>query len=327
MEEQRQQRPKKKVTRKQLRRRRIGGLIVLLLIIFLMSTGCASCIRCACGSGKDKAEEDGKTTTTAVTEQTALTTVGTTFPQEQLIDTLPESFEIDIPVIYNEPELPTGGEVTSLAMVLNYMGYSIDKQELAKNYLPCADRGEATFTQAFIGSPFETDGMGCFAPVIAETAQKYISSQGGGKTVKVLNADSFDEVLLRVASGYPVMVWVNRNLELRQEEYCFTVYGTGNILSLNTEPPVQTSTIVLGTTAPAATSETTETTTTAAIIANESRQDVYWISNATCVVLKGYDVKNDTVTIIDPSQGEITYDMGMFKTSYNALYKQAVIIY
>ncbi|MGN0632094.1 MAG: hypothetical protein ACI4JN_12290, partial [Ruminococcus sp.] len=85
--------------------------------------------------------------------------------------------------------------------------------------------------------------------------------------------------------------------------------------------------IVLGTTAPAVTSETTETTTTAAINENEARQDVYWISNATCVVLKGYDVKNDTVTIIDPAQGEITYDMGMFKTSYNALYKQAVIIY
>lgn len=328
MEEARQQRPKKKVTRKQLRRRRIGGLIVLLLIIFLMSTGCASCIRCACGSGKDNnSDEEATTSTTAVTEQTVLTTAGTTLPQEQLVANLPEYYNIDIPVIYNEPELPTGGEVTSLAMVLNFMGYSADKQVLASDYLPCAERGEATFTQAFIGSPFESDGMGCFAPVIAETAQKFIAAQGGGKTVKMLNADNFDEVLLRVASGYPVLVWVNSNLELRQEEYCFTVYGTGNVLSQNTEPPMQTSTIVLGTTAPAAAAETTETTTTAAINSNEPKQDVYWISNATCVVLKGFDTENDTVTVIDPAQGEIIYDMGMFKTSYNALSKQAVIIY
>lgn len=327
MEENRQQRPKKKVTRRQLRRRRIGGLIVLLLIIFLLSKGCASCIRCACGSSKDKADEESKAATTVVTEATALTTTATTLPQEHLVETLPGSYKIDVPVIYNEPELPTGSEVTSLAMVLNYLGFDADKQVLAKSFLPCAERGEATFSQAFIGSPFESDGMGCFAPVIAETAQRYLSSQGSGRTVKVLNADSFDDVLLRVASGHPVIVWVNSNLELRQEEYCFTVYSTGGIPAMSTTSPVQTSTIVLGTTAPVTSAAETTTVTSAAINANEAKQDVYWISNATCVVLTGYDTENDNVTVIDPAQGEVTYDMGMFKTSYNALYKQAVIIY
>ncbi len=320
MEQQQKQRPRKRVTRKQLRNRRIGGLIVLLIIIFLISKGCASCIRCACGSG----DKDNKTNT----EITAVTTTGTTAatvpeviqPQEYLVGKLPDSHQITVPVIKQKPELPTGSEVTALAMVLNHLGYDVTKEELAKVYLPCADRGSATFTQAFIGSPFEADGLGCFAPVIVDTAQKYILTQGGGKYVKSLNADSFDDVLLRVASNHPVIVWVNQDLELRSEEYCFTVYGDTAI----TRPAVTTTPVIggIGTTTAA-----TTTATTTPMLNTSSKQDVYWIPNATCVVLTGYDLDNETVTVIDPAQGEITYDMGMFKTSYNALSKQAVIVY
>lgn len=314
--------PKKRVTRKQLRNRRIGGLIVLLLIIFLLSKGCASCIRCACKS--DDKENSSTVTTTSSTEATTQPVTESALPQENLVDTLPASYKIEnIPVIYQEPELPTGSEVTSLTMLLNYLGFEIDKETIAQNYMTCAERGEATFSQAFIGSPFNSDGLGCFAPVIVDTAMKYLSSQGSDRTVKALNADTFDDVLLRVASDYPVLVWINTNLELMQEEYCFTVYGTNGIYT--TTPPQTTSVIIMGTTAPQ-TAETTPEVTTA-VSADDFKQDVYWIPNATCVLLTGFDTVNDTVTIIDPMQGEITYNMGMFKTSYNALYKQAVVIY
>lgn len=320
------QRPKKRrVTRKQLRKRRIGGLIVLLLIIFLLSKGCASCIRCACGNNDTSSEEESAVTTTDTTAATtAAITPESYLPQEQLVDPLPGSHQITIPVIYQDPELPTGSEVTALAMLLGYLGFDIDKVTLAENYLPCANRGEATFSQAFIGSPTTTEGLGCFAPVIVETAQKYLSSQGSSRTVKTLNADSFDDVLLRVASDIPVLVWINSNLELRQEEYCFTLYGPGGVTTTTTPPA--TSTVILGTTAPDPMSDETTAETTA-ITTSNYKQDVYWIPNATCVVLTGYDTVNNTVTVIDPAQGETTYDMGMFKTSYNALYKQAVIIY
>lgn len=316
-------RPKKRVTRKQLRNRRIGGLIVLLLIIFLLSKGCASCIRCACKSdGKD----DGKTstTTTVSTEAAVTSTTESALPQENLVEKLPASYKIEnVPEIYQEPELPTGSEVTALTMLLNYLGFDIDKQTLAQNYLTCADRGDATFSQAFIGSPFDSDGLGCFAPVIVDTAMKYLNTQGSDRTVKSLNADTFDDVLLRVASDQPVLVWINTNLELMQEEYCFTVYGTNGIYT--TTPPPTTSVVIMGTTAPQVTEATPEVTTAA--LADDFKQDVYWIPNATCVLLTGFDTVNDTVTVIDPLQGEITYNMGMFKTSYNALYKQAVVIY
>lgn len=317
------QRPKKRVTRKQLRRRRIGGLIVLLVIIFLLSSGCASCIRCACGSGGNSEENTvratGVTSSSAVTSQTITESI---MPTEQLLNDLPSSHKIEVTAINQKPELPTGDEITSLAMVLQHLGYDVNKEILARDYLRCAERGEATFSQAFIGSPFEEDGMGCFAPVVVDAAQRYISSQGGGKNVKTLNADNFEDVLLRVASDYPVLVWINRNLELRKEEYCFTVYSGGSVTM-----PAVTTAPAAGFTGTGVSSDTAAETTTSTVSLGTSKQDVYWIPNATCVVLTGYDMDNGTVTVIDPLQGEVTYEMGMFKTSYNALYKQAVIIY
>lgn len=307
---------RRKVTRRQLRQRRIIGLLALLLIIFLLSSGCASCIRCACGTGKDTSGQDTPAPTetgTSVTTQPA--TEASTLPQEYLVAALPDSHQIPVDVLYQKPELPSGNEITCLTMVLNYLGFEVTKEIMANNFLTCAEPGNATFSQAFIGSPFDENGYGCLAPVIVDAAQKYLKSQSSGRTVKTLNVNSFDDILLRVASNHPVLVWVNQELELMQEEYCFTVYETAV-----TEP----------TTAPAADTETeavTTETSTAATTEAATETEVYWIPNATCVVLTGYDMENSTVTVIDPTQGEITYDMEMFKTSYNALYKQAVIIY
>lgn len=320
MEQNTPQRKRPRVTRKQLQRRRIGALVVLLVVIFLLSTGCSSCIRCACKTDAPSVSPSAPaavTGTTAPTEaSTQLTTEAVTLPDEYLVDTMPESYQIPVEYVSQYPELPTGNEVTSLTMVLNYLGYDVRKETLANNFLTCAETGTATFSQAYIGSPFDNYGMGCFAPVIVDTAQKYLKAQGSGRYVKALNADNFDDLLHRVASNYPILVWVSQGLEPVNEEYCFTIYG---------DAAAQTTAPVVGTAVPIG--EEVPTTAPAEATEAASKQDVYWISNATCVVLTGYDLENNTVTVIDPSQGEITYDMGLFKTSYNALYKQAVIIY
>jgi uncharacterized protein YvpB len=43
---------------------------------------------------------------------------------------------IDVPLIMQKPELPNGCEITSLTAVLNYYGYKTTKTEMADTYLP-----------------------------------------------------------------------------------------------------------------------------------------------------------------------------------------------
>ena len=50
-------------------------------------------------------------------------------------------------------------------------------------------------------------------------------------------------------------------------------------------------------------------------------------SNLHCLVLSGYDLERNKVTLIDPLVGKKTIDMDEFKKIYNSIYKQAVVIY
>lgn len=68
---------------------------------------------------------------------------------------------IDIDEILQNPELPTGCEVTSLAMVLNYWGYDIDKLTLATDYLKKGEIGSVNFKEAFVGDPRSAEAYGC----------------------------------------------------------------------------------------------------------------------------------------------------------------------
>ena len=92
------------------------------------------------------------------------------------IDTLPDrDITLDVPYLSQEGILPTGCEVTSTAMVMQYWGVDVDAVTLAEE-LPC---GELRWKEdgllygphpkdLFVGSPFDSSGFGCFAPVIAD---------------------------------------------------------------------------------------------------------------------------------------------------------------
>ena len=136
---------------------------------------------------------------TADKESTAPTTKALADNQKSLAD---------FKVISQLPELPTGCEVTSLTMVLNHLGINADKLDIADNYLTKGEYGVTDPRKAFVGNPrTEENSRGCYAPVLVEAANKYLSAKGSGKTAKDISGGDLEKLFPYIDKGIPVIVW------------------------------------------------------------------------------------------------------------------------
>lgn len=128
---------------------------------------------------------------------------------------------IEMEIVNQYPELPVGCEVTCAAAMLNFLGYDIDKCELADNYLPVE---EGMFTEkegilfgpdpnkTFVGDPYGK-GYGCYENVIAELLDDYFASHGSAnKAVMLENINSADLERL-IDEGVPVIVWASIDMK------------------------------------------------------------------------------------------------------------------
>ncbi len=155
-----------------------------------------------------------------VTEAPAVTEV--TKPVE-----IKKSCSIDVKCIFQEPELPTGCEVTSLTMLLNYLGFDISKTELAADYLPMDYGGRVGFDRAFIGNPEWYGGYGCFSPVIETTANRYLSEKNADFRAVDIAGTEFEELYRYICMDMPVVVWCSMDLVSLNYRFAFTD-STGN---------------------------------------------------------------------------------------------------
>lgn len=227
--------PKKRVTKVQARNRRVIAILLLAIVIFLFRKGCVACIHARKNTADapiaDQTITETSTTTAVSTTSEATiqqsTSAATTQPStEYLISgSLPSQYAIEIDPIYQLPELPTGCEVTVLTMLLQFLGFDIDKLQIVENYLTCKVEGTATFREAFIGTPYDKSGYGCFAPVMIDAAQKYLTAQNSGRIIKDMTGSDFNDLLREVASNHPVAVWASIDMVDIEEIYCYTVYN------------------------------------------------------------------------------------------------------
>ncbi|MBR2765808.1 MAG: C39 family peptidase [Blautia sp.] len=111
------------------------------------------------------------------------------------------------------PELPTGCEMTSLAMVLNYWGVDTDKEELSDVYLAKGEVGTVDFRKAFEGDPRDISSFGCYAPVVADTAIKCLAARGSTLQVSDLTGTELTDLFSYLDDGVPVIVWGTLNCE------------------------------------------------------------------------------------------------------------------
>lgn len=134
----------------------------------------------------------------------------------------------DFEIIYQNPELPTGCEITALTMVLNYYGYKVDKTTMASEYLPtttyytyCGSDGRMygpDLENYFVGDPFSELGTVCGAGAVEISANSYLEENESIMCAKNITGCSVEWLYQYVSKGTPVVVLVTIGMEDRQSE-------------------------------------------------------------------------------------------------------------
>ncbi len=141
---------------------------------------------------------------------------------------------IKVEPILQNPELPTGCEATSLAMLLNHMGYKATKTVIADRYLPKGEYRASDFNKVFVGNPREENAYGCFAGVIAETAERYLEKHDkkGKWTVRNITGCTPEALYRAVDEKNPAVVWVSADMgEVKENAVTWTDRETGKEIS------------------------------------------------------------------------------------------------
>ena len=123
------------------------------------------------------------------------------------------SYMLNVPCILQNPELPTGCEIPSLTIVLNYLGITADKCDLADNYLEKGEIGSTLPYVAFVGEPRDPKSFGCYAPVIVKTANRYLELMGSDLTAVDLSGSSFESLFAEIEAGNPIVIWATLNMD------------------------------------------------------------------------------------------------------------------
>jgi uncharacterized protein YvpB len=127
---------------------------------------------------------------------------------------LQEEMLLEVPLILQNPELPRGCEVTSLAMLLQYAGVSVDKMTLAREIKKDSTPYQIKSGKIYFGNPYNgfvgnmytlrEPGYGVYHGPVRELLEKYLP----GRTID-LTGCSFEEILLFVSEEVPVWVVAN----------------------------------------------------------------------------------------------------------------------
>ena len=121
---------------------------------------------------------------------------------------------IDVEPVLQNPQLPNGCEAASLAALLNSLGVSVDKMDLAYGYIPRVDfdeNGDERFgvnpETAYPGDPATSRGFYCFAQPVCEGANKLLTERGS--SLRAVDVTGVTETGLRqyLEQGDAVLVW------------------------------------------------------------------------------------------------------------------------
>lgn len=120
---------------------------------------------------------------------------------------------IKAPMIYQMPELPTGCEVTSLAMSVGFWGINVEKTVLADYFLEKSEYRTDDFREVFVGDPRSEAAYGCYSEVIVKCAERFLSSiKTRSFDVTDISGSEPSRLYSYVDMGYPVIVWASSKM-------------------------------------------------------------------------------------------------------------------
>ena len=120
------------------------------------------------------------------------------------------------------PELPTGCEITSLTSVLNYYGINVKKETMADDYLK---KGDGSYYKMFLGNPRDAGSFGCMAQPIVDAANLYFKKNNVSMKASNVSGVTFDKILEYVSQGVPMIVWNTMGMAPAYESQTLTLDG------------------------------------------------------------------------------------------------------
>ena len=243
----------------------------------------------------DSVPESTTTTTAESIKETTTTTTTTTAPANTITRETtkvekPTGKRYVLPVknIQMLPELPSGSELTSAAMVLDYYGFNVTKMDFI-NYLTIDEAPDTDSKKwshpdkAFIGHPTKKGEYGCYEGVLEECINNYFTSNGINKYEASFRVGEMSSCLEEVYNGNPVIIWVTSGMKKPTRGKEWMTYG-GDLFT--------------------------------------------WLNGEHCVVLIGYDLDKRTVIVSDPNdpRGIIEYPMETVENVYKEMGERALKI-
>lgn len=275
----------------------MNKLVILLLFLSILLSGCGqSNINIESSTATTfptTTTTEASTTTTASTEQIVSTTNSSKTSTSIIsIETKPHKeigIKWKIPLIMQNPELPTGCEITSITMIANFYGYDYDKLEMNEKYLSKSnnfywENGQLygpSPQKYFMGNPKETRGYGlqCFSRVWVESLNKMFEENNSSRRAIDISGLSLSNLEDELDLG-PILISASIDMTPAKSQILLKDF--------------------------------------------ETKEDITTYRNFHCVVLVGYD--EDYYYINDPLGTFSKLEKAQLEKAYNSTGQQAVIV-
>ena len=119
--------------------------------------------------------------------------------------------QLNVPIIYQHPELPSACECVALTNMMNYYGFNLTKTYLVDNYL---EYDEDDWVNYYVGSPYGEDLGGIMmCPGVQRLFTNYIVDHPAPFKGFDVTGKNFEDLFAYIERGHPVQIWSSLNMD------------------------------------------------------------------------------------------------------------------